>query len=67
MDKSFPLKNIWVFTRYPLLGEPLREDGKFHTGMLVYAWYEWDKTFNGLPTINWLDVDKYVLRKNDKT
>jgi len=66
MDKHFPLKKIFVFTRYPLLGEKLREDGKHNTGMMVYAWFWWDKSYNKQPTIDWLDNDPFILRKGEQ-
>lgn len=62
-DKLFPLARIYVFTRYPMLGEKLREDGKYHTGMMVYAWFVWERNHIGNPEINWIDNDRYVLRK----
>jgi predicted RNA methylase len=65
-DKSFPLKEIYVFTRYPMLGEALREDGKYNTGMMVYAWYVWDKHHKGNSTINWIDNNLDVLNKKDR-
>lgn len=34
-DKSFPLSHIYVFTRYPLLGEKLRKDGKYKIGKKI--------------------------------
>ena len=61
-DKVFPLARIYVFTRYPMLGDKLREDGKYHTGMMVYAWYVWEKGYCGKPIIKWIDNDKYVIR-----
>jgi hypothetical protein len=65
-DIKFRLSNVVVFTRYPLIGEPLREDGKYHTGMQVYAWYLWSKYSESYrPVINWIDNDKYVLRKGE--
>jgi hypothetical protein len=60
-DKSFPLARIYVFTRYPMLGEKLRKDGKYHTGMMVYAWYIWEKNYIGEPSIRWIDNNKYVI------
>lgn len=62
-DKEFPLHDVYVFTRYPLLEETVREDGKHKTGMMVYAWYVWkrEKREQG-PEIHWLDNDKYVVR-----
>jgi hypothetical protein len=65
-DKIFSeLKCIHVFTRYPMLGEPLREDGKYHTGMIAYAWYIWVKGWKKEPVIRWIDNQKYVIGKND--
>jgi len=61
-DLKFPLSKVYVFTRYPLLGEKLRRDGKHNTGMMVYAWFVWDKKHNGNPVIKWLDNDSYVLK-----
>ena len=60
-DKDFPLARIYVFTRYPLLGETLRQDGKYNTGMMVYAWYVWEKGYVGEPVIKWLDNNKYIV------
>jgi predicted RNA methylase len=56
------LAAVHVFVRYPMLGEPLRSDGKYHTGMMVYAWFDFDKAATGGPVIRWLDNDCYVLR-----
>jgi len=66
-DRSFPLKEVFVFTRYPLLGEALREDGKHHTGMVVYAWYHWQLVngATGHPVIKWLDNNPYILKKGE--
>lgn len=62
-DKKFPLKRIYVFTRYPMLGEDLREDGKVNTGMMVYAWYVWErKPSKRPPEIHWLDNNDFILR-----
>ena len=60
-DKAFPLARVYVFTRYPLLGEPLRKDGKHNTGMMVYAWYVWEYGYQGEPVIKWLDNNDYIL------
>jgi hypothetical protein len=66
-DEKFPLSRIYVFTRYPMLGEPLREDGKYNTGMMVYAWFVWDKFSVGRePIIRWIDNNHNVLTKEDK-
>ncbi len=60
---DYCLKTVHVFTRYPMLGEKLRKDGKYNTGMMVYAWYVWDRLYIGKPEINWLDNDEYIIRK----
>jgi len=60
-DKEYPLARVYVFTRYPMLGDRLREDGKYRTGMMVYAWYIWEKSYKGEPVIKWLDNNIYVL------
>jgi hypothetical protein len=63
MDKQFPLEKVYVFTRYPLLGELLRVDGKYNTGMMVYAWYVWNKDYKGDAQINWIDNNEWILKK----
>lgn len=55
------LKTVYVFTRYPLLTQDLREDGKYKTGMMVYAWYIWDQKYYGYPEIRWINNNEYVL------
>lgn len=62
-DREFPLQTVHVFVRYPLLGEPLRDDGKYRTGMMVYAWYVWERGYRGLPKIEWVDNSAQVLRR----
>ena len=64
-DKEFPLKKVHVFTRYPMLGEKLREDCKYTTGMMVYAWFVWEKGYSDEPTISWIDNNDDVLSKKD--
>jgi hypothetical protein len=66
MDKQYGLKKVYVFTRYPMLGDTLREDGKYNTGMMVYAWYIFENHFGGAATIDWIDNNKDVLSKKDK-
>ena len=64
-DRNYGLEKVYVFTRYPMLGEKLREDGKYNTGMMVYAWYVWSNGYSGQPTIDWLDNNEDVLSKKD--
>jgi hypothetical protein len=65
-DKEYPLKKVYVFTRYPMLGEKLREDGKYNTGMMVYAWFIFEKNYDGPSMIDWIDNNCDVLSKKDK-
>ena len=60
-DRSFPLARVYVFCRYPMLGDPLREDGRYRTGMMVYAWFVWEKGWSNAPEIHWIDNHRYVL------
>lgn len=63
-DTDFKLARIYVFTRYPLLTDKVREDGKYKTGMMVYAWFVWDKSYTGNnPTIDWIDNQEDILYK----
>jgi hypothetical protein len=64
-DKNYGLKKVYVFTRYPMLGEKLRKDGKYNTGMMVYAWFVFENGYSELPTIEWIDNNEDVLSKKD--
>ena len=64
-DKTFPLKAVYVFCRYPMLGDDLRPDGKYRTGMMVYAWFIWNRQHTGEPMIRWLDNQHFILSKKD--
>jgi hypothetical protein len=65
-DRSYGLRHVHVFTRYPLLGEPLREDGKYKTGMMVYAWYVFENGYSGDPAIKWIDNNDDIYREKRK-
>ncbi|NBP56209.1 hypothetical protein EBU71_06695 [bacterium] len=65
-DRNYGLKCVYVFTRYPMLGESLREDGKYNTGMMVYAWYIFENGYSDDPKIKWIDNNSDVLSKNDR-
>jgi hypothetical protein len=66
-DKKYGLKTVYVFTRYPMLGESLREDGKYKTGMMVYAWYIFENGYGSSPTISWIDNNCDVLSIKTET
>ena len=65
VDTTFPLREVMVFARYPMLGAVLREDGKYPTGMMVYAWYWFDKAHVGPASISWIDNQPFILGKAD--
>lgn len=65
-DKIFGLESVHVFTRYPMLGDLIREDGMYRTGMIVYAWYVWINGYSGNPYISWIDNNDFIL-SNKKT
>lgn len=49
-----PLARVWVFSsRLPMLrnGDPMMAGGG---GMIAFAWYVWDHTHSGPPTLGWL-------------
>jgi hypothetical protein len=59
------LKCIYVFTRYPMLTDDIREDGKYTTGMQVYAWFIWEINYNKPAVIKWLNNNEFVLNQYD--
>ena len=59
------LETVYIFTRMSDLRAPIREDGKYPTAGIVYAWFIWSIGFIGKPQIKWIDNSKYVLRKKD--
>ena len=64
-DRNYGLKKVYVFTRYPMLGDKLREDGKYNTGMMVYARCVWENGYSGQPIVDWIDNNEDVLSKKD--
>jgi hypothetical protein len=62
---NYRLKHVFQFTRMMDMTAPIREDGKYPTSMLSYAWMIWENGFNGEATLEFINNQKYVL-KNDK-
>ena len=51
-DKEYPLKTVYQFSKRVSLykhGVKMK-----NSGMIAYAWYVWDKNYNGKPTIEWI-------------
>ncbi len=59
------LKKIYIFTRMSDLRAPIREDGKYPTAGIVYAWLIWEIGYTGKPITDWIDNQRFVLRKGD--
>lgn len=60
------LRTVYVFTRPPLLGGAPRADGRYPTGMMVYAWFVFDPAGPAPgpePVVRWIDNDADVLRR----
>lgn len=61
LDDEFPLATVWIFSRRPMLGDPLRDDGKYRTGMQTYGWFVWDRSHHGRASIDWINNQQYVI------
>ena len=60
------LHQINVFTRYPLLGEALRDDGTYRTGMMAYGWFDFRRERAASTKVRWLDNNQYVVRQQTR-
>ena len=55
--ESSPLKIVYVFKKRvnPLRnGSPVDENGKPWASTMAFAWYVWEKSYNGKPQIQWI-------------
>lgn len=59
------LKSVYVFTRMTDLKAPIRQDGKYPTTGIVYAWFVWVIGYCGRPEIYHIDNQKYVLKAGE--
>ncbi len=57
------LQYVDVYVRRAMLTGEHRDDGKYNTGMITWAWYSWMKGYDGDPNIRWIDNDRFILRK----
>lgn len=55
------LARVYVFSRMPDLRAPIREDGKFPTAGIVYAWMVWTPGRQRPATVHHIDNGGYVL------
>jgi len=52
-DKEFPLKKIYVFCRrVKIYKKGIKTK---NSGLIAYAWFIWDKDYQGEPTIGWIN------------
>ena len=54
MFKNTPLKNVYVFSRRITFTNPDSGKKSHGGGMLAFAWFIWEKDYNGKPTIDWI-------------
>ena len=54
MFKNTPLKNVYVFSRRITFINPDSGKKSHGGGMLAFAWFIWEKNYNGKPTIDWI-------------
>lgn len=66
-DNEFPLRHVYIFTRRPHLAGPLREDGKYITGMMDFAWFIWERGYieGNQPRLHWIDNNADVITASD--
>jgi hypothetical protein len=65
VDDDWKLSWLHVYTWRAMMDGNVRDDGKYQTGMITWAWYTWLRfgdCFNG-PCIRWIDNDAFVIRK----
>ena len=57
MFQKYPPKNIYVFSDRvnSSLGGDFEKDNEYG-GAVCYAWYIWEKGYNGKPTIDWIKI-----------
>jgi hypothetical protein len=66
VNDNYKLKNLYIFTRYPMLGDEINSEGKYKSGMLVYAWYVWVNKYDGDPKVKWIDNSKWIINSKNK-
>jgi hypothetical protein len=60
-DEEYKLARLYQFIRYPMLEDTIREDGKYKTGMSIYAWYVWEKGYTGETVLKQIDNNEYCV------
>lgn len=60
------LAQVYIFSRMPDLRASIREDGKYPTAGIVYAWLVWIPGRKRPPVVRWIDNGEFVLKSTDK-
>lgn len=65
-QKDFYLQDIYCFVRRPMFADSVREDGRYNTGSVTFAWFVWVKAgkMGGRypdPRFKWIDNNQYVI------
>jgi len=56
-DKEFPLKKVYVFCgRITMFPNGIKTSNA--SGTIAYAWFVWDKNYEGSPQIEWINDNK---------
>jgi hypothetical protein len=64
--KTTPLARVWVFSNRIPMARSGTDFGKGGGGMIAFAWYVWDHTHDGPPTLGWLLSDKIARAPRSK-
>lgn len=64
-DENYKLKEVHVLIRPAWLEETVREDGKYKTGIIHYAWFIWEYGYEGETILKHINNNQYVLKKSD--
>jgi hypothetical protein len=57
-DKKFPLKKVYVFCKRVNLYKGTLDGSGKNSGTIAFAWFVWDKSYIGEPTIDWIMENK---------
>src|SRR3990167_7721432 len=64
-DTEFPLSKVYVFCRR----QPIYKDGIVlkNSGLIAFAWFVWDRSYIGKPTIEWINDEVNGIPPKDKS
>lgn len=59
------LRWILPFTRYVDYRTPQRDDGRYMCGAMATGWFIWERFYEGIPELDFLDVQEYAGLKGE--